>query len=97
MDNRKHLIEKSLAEKKCVDDNQYYYQQETEMVPVIICRITVYPRKNLMVIRGHNLTAPWLLMTSLTAHRTLVLKYLAWIFEAVLSDISKTSAFVKKT
>ena len=59
--------------------------------------LTVYPRKNLMVIRGHNLTAPWLLMTSLTAHCTLVLKYLAWIFEAVLSDISKTSAFVKKT
>jgi hypothetical protein len=31
--DRKHLIEKSLAEKKCVDDNQYYYQQEkTELV-----------------------------------------------------------------
>ena len=47
MDNRKHLIEKSLAEKKCVDDNQYYYQQETEMVPIRICRVTVYGRKNL--------------------------------------------------
>ena len=30
-----------------------------------------------LVIGGHNLAAPWLLVTSLTAHRTLVLKYLA--------------------
>ena len=26
-DFRQHLIEKSLAEKRSIDDNQYYYQQ----------------------------------------------------------------------
>ena len=35
-DFRQHLIEKSLAEKRSVDDNQYYYQQVQGHLLVIL-------------------------------------------------------------